>query len=788
MAERLIAYDRSADSSYFLSLCHLRLGDYRSAYEYSKQPGWKGAHLGCAHIYAQACLELERFKDGVQALEKSRGSWSGRNTFGKHSQWSRQHLPDAAAVNCLLAKLYQGWGGDANVKKAASYYEESLKLNPFMWDAFTGLCDLGANVRVQNIFKIGPEMEAFLKSNLHQTENNSAQNGKEPTLLATQTDHTQNRPGPRPTSIVLDSADPFNNVPSRTTVGGLFSSFGLSQKVNESNPSISHVPALGGGGIGPEAMETPTGPSASIDVNLGPNRRDPGPLSAFTLEPPQAPLRKNRTLHGPNGDLDAPQKLNRVASTRDLRRRQDTTTEGSEGGVPVRQPNGMPTNGKRTVSGHVVQPKSSQEDPGAPQRRSARLFSQMRPSSKQPSSTISSSQTRELKKAKPPISRIMRPGSSITTTSSRVISGSRRVAEDAMDIDNREQKSNGVSSNSQSSASSRPSESEIAKQDEALRALLDLFRKLGSGFFALSKFNCQDALQIYSSIPRVHQDTPWLLAQLGRAHYEQAAYADAEVFYKRIRTIAPTRFEDMEVYSTILWHLKRETDLSFLAHELVDSSWKSPQAWCALGNAWSLARDHEQALRCFKRATQLNPKFAYAFTLQGHEHVANEEYDKALAAYRMGLRAEGRHYNALYGIARVNEKLGKYDDALLHYQKASKINPTNAVLICCMGTVLERQKNHKQALGYFSKATELAPRSALARFKKARAMMALGMMREALRELLYLKDLAPDEAMVHFLLGKLYKGIGDKSKAVKYFTIALNLDPKVDFPLCFLLL
>ena len=113
----------------------------------------------------------------------------------------------------------------------------------------------------------------------------------------------------------------------------------------------------------------------------------------------------------------------------------------------------------------------------------------------------------------------------------------------------------------------------------------------------------QEALQIYASLPRAQLETPWALAQMGRAHYEQAAYAEAEKYYKRIRQVAPTRFEDMEIYSTILWHLKRETDLAFLAHELIDSSWKSPQAWCALGNSWSLARDHEQALRCFKRAT-----------------------------------------------------------------------------------------------------------------------------------------------------------------------------------------
>jgi anaphase-promoting complex subunit 3 len=350
-----------------------------------------------------------------------------------------------------------------------------------------------------------------------------------------------------------------------------------------------------------------------------------------------------------------------------------------------------------------------------------------------------------------------------------------------MDVDPKEFKQHPPQAGNNAPVPLKPLQTELEKQEEALRWLLDLFRKLGDGYFELSRFRCREALIAYGSLPRAQQDTPWVLAQMGRAYFEQAAYADAENYFKKIRVMAPTRFEDMEVYSTILWHLKRETDLSFLAHELVDADWHSPYAWCALGNAWSLARDHEQALRCFKRATQLNPKFAYAFTLQGHEHVLNEEYDKALSAYRHGMAADKRHYTAYYGVGRVYEKLGNFDKAFTHFAAASSMNPTNAVLLCCIGSVLEKQKKHRVALQYYTKATELAPRSAGTRFKRARALMAIGEMQVALAELMVLKDLAPDEAMVHFLLGKLYKRLREKQLAVRHFTIALNLDPKVPY-------
>ncbi|PQE19833.1 hypothetical protein CJF32_00008790 [Rutstroemia sp. NJR-2017a WRK4] len=761
-AERLHAYEpKNHETSYLLALCHLRLGDNASAFEYAKVPGMRGQHLGCSYVYAQACLALSKYNQGIVALEKSRGGWGGQNSFGKHTQSSRHGYPDAAAISCLLGKLYLAFD---DKKKAISYFEDALKLNPFMWDAFTNLCDMGANVRVSNTFRMSAEMEAILRSNPHDREGAADS--------STADDRMPARPSAR--SSASDPADPFNISSSRSFAGGLFGTMGVSQKLSESNPSLTNLPAAGGGGIGPDAMETPTGPSASIDYTAVPSRKD----TAF-MEAPPAPIRRNRTLQGLGMDfsMDVP-KMGRNTSSKRIQKAPAEIPEDHP--VQSSRTNGHVATGerKRTISGQVV-PRQTSEDPGAPQRRSVRLINQFRPTSTKTSSnlaTVGPAPNRELKKARPPISKVMRPAGA--STAGRQISGNRKPVEEPMELDQREGGSRSGVLSATTSSSSRSFDSDADHRADALRFLLDLFKRFGSGYAALSKFQCQEALQIYSSLTRSQQETPWVLSQMGRAHYEQASYADAEAYYKRIRHIAPTRFEDMEIYSTILWHLKRETDLAFLAHELVDSSWQSPEAWCALGNSWSLMRDHEQALRCFKRATQLNPKFAYAFTLQGHEHVANEEYDKALTSYRQGMTADKRHYNAYYGVGRVYEKMGNYEKAFMHFEAASRINPTNAVLICCMGTVLEKKNQRPTALAYYTKATELAPRSALTRFKKARALMALGHMDDALKELMILKDLAPDEAMVHFLLGRLYKSIKQKGASVKHFTIALNLDPK----------
>ncbi|KAL2109474.1 hypothetical protein VUR80DRAFT_2390 [Thermomyces stellatus] len=114
--------------------------------------------------------------------------------------------------------------------------------------------------------------------------------------------------------------------------------------------------------------------------------------------------------------------------------------------------------------------------------------------------------------------------------------------------------------------------------DASLQWTLNLLKTMGAGYYALSRFQCDKALRAYNQMPHDQGQTPWVLGQMGRAYFEQGSYYQAEKVFRRLREIAPTRHRDMEFYSTVLWHLDRQAELSFLAHELLDQSWHSPEA------------------------------------------------------------------------------------------------------------------------------------------------------------------------------------------------------------------
>ncbi|KIW99188.1 uncharacterized protein Z519_00851 [Cladophialophora bantiana CBS 173.52] len=759
LASRLVAYEpRSPEAAYLLAYCQFQSGFLKAAWDTSRAAAVKGIHLGCAYVFAQSSLELGRILEGLTALEKCKHHWQNRNTWGQHNESRRQHLPDAAAVLCLKGKL---WKAHKNADQAVECWAASLKLNPFMWDAFMGLCDAGAKISVPNIYKLSNEMVAAAHSAQQHSariENAAADKGlgaisqvpSDP-FVSTQKSNVQQPPG--------------NPV--------------LWEKLNGSKMSVNTVSAI----LDEEGLATP---STEAEVEEGVLQG--APLNNQYHEPPPAPIRKAKTLTETHAD---PPPRWKSGSTR-MRTKAKGTSDDPTTVLqdPPQPPPAAPS--KRTVSGQLAPTSSHAAPPSITEgtRRSNRLLNTTRPPSASSTAgskisslanTLGLREGRDIKKAKAPAAKGRIANAS---TVGRVVSGNRTRtgSADQMDVDAKEQK-NVPNANAPLPVPPLPTHktrapSTVDKELEALQTLLDLCGRIASAQLCLSNFDCQTAIQMYNALPSSQRETPYILSQIAKAYYEQASYSEAEKFFIRVRQLAPTRLEDMEVYSTVLWHLKSEIELAYLAHELIEIDRLSPQAWCAVGNSFSLQREHEQALKCFKRSTQLDSQFAYGFTLQGHEYVANEEFEKALEAYRAAIAADGRHYNAWYGLGKVYEKMGKWNIAEQHYRTAAKINPTNAVLICCIGLVLEKQKHHEDALLMYTRACSLAPQSALSRFKKARCLMSLGRPREALAELMILRDVVPDEANVWFLMGRLYKTLRDKANAVRAFTMALNLDPK----------
>lgn len=89
-------------------------------------------------------------------------------------------------------------------------------------------------------------------------------------------------------------------------------------------------------------------------------------------------------------------------------------------------------------------------------------------------------------------------------------------------------------------------------------AVVQLLRSLGKAYRLLSEYKCAEAVDAFSELPTQQYTTAWVLTQLGRAHFEMVDYQKACMFFEWSRNVDPYRLEGLEVYSTVLWHMKNE--------------------------------------------------------------------------------------------------------------------------------------------------------------------------------------------------------------------------------------
>ncbi|CAN7076986.1 unnamed protein product [Brassica oleracea var. botrytis] len=330
-----------------------------------------------------------------------------------------------------------------------------------------------------------------------------------------------------------------------------------------------------------------------------------------------------------------------------------------------------------------------------------------------------------------------------------------------------------------SDAKSCDQEDEIMSQKIiiGISEILSLLRTLGEGCRLSYMYKCQEALDTYMNLPHKHYNTGWVLSQVGKAYFELIDYLEAEKAFRQARQASPYSLEGMDIYSTVLYHLKEDMKLSYLAQELISTDRLAPQSWCAMGNCYSLQKDHETALKNFLRAVQLNPRFAYAHTLCGHEYATLEDFENGMKSYQNALRVDTRHYNAWYGLGMIYLRQEKLEFSEHHFRMAFLINPSSSVIMSYLGTALHALKRSEEALEIMEQAILADRKNPLPMYQKANILVCLERLDEALEVLEELKEYAPSESSVYALMGRIYKRRNMHDKAMLHFGLALDMKP-----------
>ncbi|GJE86877.1 ANAPC3 and TPR domain-containing protein [Phanerochaete sordida] len=738
-AERYYAMSPTHDARHLYATALLQSGQPHMAHYFVNRPATDKCS-GCAEVRAKCCTALGRHRQAQDALDECLQDPLYTPTQSMEAR-SASAFPEPAVLHCRAgAMALKGNLPD----RARHSFLQALALNPMLWEAFEGLCALGHVPEVDLIFpprppprRPAPGEETLFRPTVTGAGFFTPAAGSNGNLFRFwQPDTTHARPsGPRDSLSTVDSSffaeDSFQ-----------FKAPGL--PASRSQPGLSDA-------VLPPAVR----PLSSAD-EMGPAAKK---LRSTV---------RQRVL--PSSAADS----NHIKPSKSA----GAALEGADDRSKSSKARARPA---LSIANIFSSPGRRVQDPATSSKFNAATTSRSTAEQRVPPSTLGparrSSRLQLGTNSKP-----TKPPAKNAKERRRVSTRTRSNSESEMDEEPvalpRASSPGSEGQGSSGVAAQQPQAAQEAYEMElADYAIYNLMRICALATRALAMYDCRASLEFLDLLSVEHQRSAWVMAMVGKAHYEMSEYSAAERAFEAVRSLEPYRLWDMEVYSTLLWHLQRHVKLSYLAHELLAINPRSPEAWIAVGNCFSLQKERSQALTCFHRAAQLDTTCAYAYTLSGHESI-DDDLDKAITFFEFALRADARHYNAWYGLGTCYMRMSRLRQAEYHYGKAAEIHPHNAVLLGCVGMVKERQGKLDAALDLFDEAVRLSPDNALVRYHRAKVLIAMKKYKRAAEDLEALRDTSPDESNVVFQLAKVYRLMGDKVKSAQTLAIARDVSPK----------
>jgi tetratricopeptide (TPR) repeat protein len=190
--------------------------------------------------------------------------------------------------------------------------------------------------------------------------------------------------------------------------------------------------------------------------------------------------------------------------------------------------------------------------------------------------------------------------------------------------------------------------------------------------------------------------------------------------------------------------------------------------------------DYDGAIASFRKALELDAKFAWAHHNLGIALLHKGQVDEATASFRTVIALDPKHADAHFKLGLALAGKGQVDEAIASYKRAIELDPKYGMAHNNLGAILcNVKRDYDAAIACFRTAIALDP-------KEARAHNNLGIIlcdvkRDydgAISSFRTVIALDPNHASAHFNLGNVLRHEGQVDAAIACYQKAIEVDPK----------
>lgn len=354
----------------------------------------------------------------------------------------------------------------------------------------------------------------------------------------------------------------------------------------------------------------------------------------------------------------------------------------------------------------------------------------------------------------------------------------------------------------------------FGKKDEAIVNWVDLLNRDApkSGLkivrYLIDAQAFQEARDYLESSEKLYEDSAEIDYLLARCYIGQALIPQAKKKVEQAINKKPQNPAYWELLADCYLELGDWQEAVKALDNSLRAAPKQAETNYRLGMIYAYHEDYHKALMCFQGCCQIQPRNSLYWEMKAEMHlqleqlteacksfenalryggtpdlaarlaycyIRNNQIKKGIKYYKLTLKHEPDHYDALSNLAAVYQNEGRSKDALTLLEHAKKIYPKDPILLNNYAFTLVHQGCTRKATEYYREALELAPEHPLIMYNLCVCLTRRGNWQESIDLLNVLISKDPNNSAAWALLGNIYDQINQFDTAIDCFNKSLKL-------------
>jgi len=251
------------------------------------------------------------------------------------------------------------------------------------------------------------------------------------------------------------------------------------------------------------------------------------------------------------------------------------------------------------------------------------------------------------------------------------------------------------------------------------------------GSFFMEKYKYSLCIEINSGLLSYFKNSNYIINQISTSFYNNQEFECALEYFEKLIEIDPFRYENMDIYSNILYIKENQGQLANLALRCFYNNKYNPETCCVVGNYYSLMGDHLKAVIYFRKALKLDRNCLAAWTLMGHEYLEMKNIPGAIEAYSNAVEIDSKDFRAWYGLGQTYELQSMYHYALYYYTRAVMSRPKDSRMWNAMGNCYDKMEKKHEATKCYERAENCKDKEGIALHQLAKLYSIIGLENKA---------------------------------------------------------